>query len=242
MCCNIILTAAHLELAGVRVQRVVVEHHAAGDRDADPETHNLILECGVSFHWGRVFYIRRWQAGKTEEIIISGEEGQRSRKYSSLEAWRSWRELASGHRGDRSDRHQAARFFSCGLRFVVLFLHSLVNSFSRAFSQKHKSKEKQFLGKVVEQEGNGPIIDLRAQGCFYFKGWKLIQDTQYSMSPSFKVLLLVKFYDYQDSSLLCNPWLQKVLKRSHYGLYTASVVKSEVACKIGVLNILRHLV
>ena len=31
-----LLTASHLELAGVRVERVVVEHHATGDGDADP--------------------------------------------------------------------------------------------------------------------------------------------------------------------------------------------------------------
>ena len=32
----LLLTASHLELAGVRVERVVVEHHATGDGDADP--------------------------------------------------------------------------------------------------------------------------------------------------------------------------------------------------------------
>jgi hypothetical protein len=30
------LTASHLELAGVRIQWVVVEHHPAGDSDPDP--------------------------------------------------------------------------------------------------------------------------------------------------------------------------------------------------------------
>ena len=33
---RLLLTASHLELAGVRVERVVVEHHATGDGDADP--------------------------------------------------------------------------------------------------------------------------------------------------------------------------------------------------------------
>ena len=35
----LLLTASHLELARVRVERVVVEHHATRDGDADPATH-----------------------------------------------------------------------------------------------------------------------------------------------------------------------------------------------------------
>ena len=107
----------------MRVQRVVVEHHAAGDRDADPETQlgGEVIPRMRSLMSSRVIYIQRWQAKKEGEgavfakIFVLGD-------------------LAT----ELADRHKAARFFSRGIRFVASFLHSVVNTFSRAFTQNHK--------------------------------------------------------------------------------------------------------